>query len=93
MTIIHSTFSGNSAATGGGIENDGGDPVVTNSTFSGNSATTNGGGINNTSGTVNLTNVIIANSTSGGDCSGLVVSHVWNRRDRGGEVCPWRPGC
>ena len=23
----------------------------------------------------------------------LVVSHVWNRRDRGGEVCPWRPGC
>ena len=25
--------------------------------------------------------------------SNLVVSHVWNRRDRGGEVCPWRPGC
>ena len=25
--------------------------------------------------------------------TGLVVSHVWNRRDRGGEVCPWRPGC
>ena len=23
----------------------------------------------------------------------LVVSHVWNRRDRGGEVCSWRPGC
>jgi hypothetical protein len=23
----------------------------------------------------------------------LAVSHVWNRRDRGGEVCSWRPGC
>ena len=29
----------------------------------------------------------------GEDDGELVVSHVWNRRDRGGEVCPWRPGC
>ena len=31
--------------------------------------------------------------TSFGGVKLLVVSHVWNRRDRGGEVCPWRPGC
>ena len=36
--MTNSTFSGNSAAYGGGIYNDGGTLTVTNSTFSGNSA-------------------------------------------------------
>ena len=47
--------------------------TITNSTFSGNGAST-GGGIFNASGAVDLTNVIIANSPSGGDCSGSITS-------------------
>ena len=41
LTVSNSTFSGNSAAYGGGgIDNDGGTLTVSNSTFSGNSAPT-----------------------------------------------------
>lgn len=66
-TITNSTLSGNSANLGGGIEN-GGTLTVTNSTLSGNSANFFGGGINN-SGPLNYANTIIANSTTGSDCS------------------------
>jgi len=66
LTVTNSTFSGNSAGYGGGIANEG-MLTVTNSTFSGNGATNSGGGIRNI-GTLNYTNTIIADSTSGGDC-------------------------
>jgi hypothetical protein len=45
--------------------------TVTNSTFSGNGARGRGGGIAGLSGAVTITNTIIANSTSGGNCSGI----------------------
>ena len=46
MTVTNSTFSGNSALSGGGggIDNEG-TLTVTNSTFSDNSASGDGGGI------------------------------------------------
>ncbi|MEW5939551.1 MAG: right-handed parallel beta-helix repeat-containing protein, partial [Chloroflexota bacterium] len=72
LTVTNSTFSGNSAgADGGGIDNRGA-LTATNSTFSGNSATNNGGGIRRSLGAVTLTNTIVANSTSGGNCSGTI---------------------
>ena len=49
VTITNSTFTGNSAPSGGGIHiipYNGVTATVSNSTFSGNSATTRGGGIN-----------------------------------------------
>jgi hypothetical protein len=70
VTVENSTFSGNSAGVGGGIRN-WGTLVVTNSTFSGNSASLAGGGIaHDYSGGVllSMSNTIIANSSSGGDC-------------------------
>ena len=67
LTVQNSTLSGNSTGDGGGgIYNDDGTLTVQNSTFSGNSADL-GGGIWN-SATLSLTNTIIANSPSGGDC-------------------------
>ncbi|PWH18947.1 MAG: hypothetical protein DDG59_04770, partial [Anaerolineae bacterium] len=64
------TFSVNSAVFGGGMYNSGSSPTLTNVTFSANSAyNNNGGGMYNTnSSSPTLTNVIVANSTSGGDC-------------------------
>ncbi len=67
-TVTNSTFSGNSADdSGGGIYNISGTLTVYTSTFSANSAVTSGGGIY-TTGTLNLANAILANSTAGGDC-------------------------
>ena len=69
LTVINTTISGNSAgASGGGIWSSAGNTLtVTNSTISGNSALS-GGGIY-TLAALNLNNSIVANSTSGGDCS------------------------
>jgi hypothetical protein len=61
------------AGSGGGIFNEG--PLeVTNSTFSGNSASQDAGGIFNivNLGSATLKNTIVANSASGGDCSGTI---------------------
>jgi predicted outer membrane repeat protein len=69
LTITNSTFSGNRANTGGAIYNDG-TLTITNSTFSDNSAAYAGGGIEHNSGTTTVRNSIVANSTSGGNCSG-----------------------
>jgi len=68
LTITNSTFSGNSAGSGGGIDNKG-TAAITNGTLSGNSASSSGGGLLTDGGTTTLTNTIIANSTSGGDCA------------------------
>ncbi len=71
LNITNSTFSKNSAGSGGAIFNYR-NPfysttlTITNSTFSENSAAT-GGGIYNM-GTLNLSNSILANSTTGNDC-------------------------
>ena len=75
MTITNSTISANSSGdAGGGIYNNGAAATltVTNSTFSGNSAAFDAGGIAQDSGTLNISNTIIANSITnsipGGDC-------------------------
>jgi len=46
--LTNVTFTGNQAATGGGIENFESSPTLTNVTFTGNQATINGGGMFNT---------------------------------------------
>ena len=90
LTVTNSTFYNNSARFGGGIENNPGHGsnsatlTVTNSTFSGNSAGTSGGGIDN-GGTVTVTNTILANSTSGGNCAGSVTDGGHNIDD--GTTC------
>ena len=78
-TVTNSTISGNSASVaGGGIANRiGGSPpnslIITNSTISGNS----GGGIS-IGVTATLSNTIVANQTSGSDCSGTITSSGHN---------------
>ena len=74
LNVTNSTFSGNVAAgmdsgtgMGGGIYNDSFVLNVTSCTFSGNSASNGGGGIFAYD-TLNITNSIVANSLSGGDC-------------------------
>lgn len=83
VTVTNSTFSGNSASnSGGGISNN--DTLtVTNSTFAGNSASTGGGIANNVATT--LRNTILANSTSGGNCSGGLTNGGNNLDD--GATC------
>ncbi|MGD0947074.1 MAG: choice-of-anchor Q domain-containing protein [Candidatus Binatia bacterium] len=78
---------------GGGIFNDAGSTLtVTNSTFSGNSAlgfgsledrSPGGGGIVNSGGTLTVTNTIVANSPSGGNCSGPITDGGHNIDDDG----------
>ncbi len=66
-TVANSTFYNNSAAAdGGGLYSFYSTVTVINNTFSDNSAA-NGGGIANL-GTLNFSNNIVANSTSGDDC-------------------------
>jgi hypothetical protein len=72
-SVTDSTFSGNSTrsgAVGGGIYNDGGTMDLISSTLSGNSATLAGGIYNDA--TLTATATIVANSSSGGDCSGYI---------------------
>jgi hypothetical protein len=78
LTVINSTISGNSAARGGGIMNDG-NAVLTliDTTVSGNTAAQDGGGVANVGGFVTITNTTVANNgaSSGGgvsDISGTV---------------------
>ena len=68
LTVSNSTISGNSATAasngGGGIRNQGTLNLL-NSTISSNAAPGYGAGISNGSGTLNIANTIIANSTGG----------------------------
>jgi hypothetical protein len=73
----------NSANNGGGIENlaEAGHAavlMVTNSTFSSNSASNFGGGIDTNGPLVTVTNSILANSTSGGNCGEVVTDGGYN---------------
>jgi hypothetical protein len=72
-TLINVTISGNQAtnASGGGVRVDDGSVALTNVTISGTSATT-GGGISRSSGSVTVINSLIANSPTGGNCSGTI---------------------
>jgi hypothetical protein len=77
--VNNSTLSGNSAgANGGGIAN-AATLKVSNSTLSGNSAG-EGGGIRSYGNTIHTTlqNSIVANSPSGGNCSGTMTSKGYN---------------
>jgi Bacterial Ig-like domain (group 2) len=74
LTVTNSTLSSDSAPDyGGGIANVAGMLTVANSTLSGNSAGIFGGNIfSNSSSTVNMTNTIVASSSSG-DLSGSFI--------------------
>jgi hypothetical protein len=63
VSVVGSTFSGNSGSSGGGIAAVRTPVNVTNSTFSGN---TSGGAIFSGQSTLNLSHVTIANNTGGG---------------------------
>ncbi|MEJ5200633.1 MAG: choice-of-anchor Q domain-containing protein [Anaerolineales bacterium] len=68
LAVVNSTFSANVAFLGGGLYNTGnGTPSLTNVTMSDNRANY-GGAIYNDQGVIRLTNSILANSQSGGDC-------------------------
>jgi len=94
LAATDSTFSRNSATegNGGAIDNSSGTLIVTNSTFSGNSATGGGGAIYadlENSGTLLVTNTIVANSTNGGDCvnTGAVIDGGHNLIGDAAHAC------
>ena len=78
MTVTDSTISGNTASSngGGGIYNSGGTMTVADSTISGNSSSSGGGIYNN--GTTTFAGSIVADQTSGGNCSGSVIDAGYN---------------
>jgi len=83
LGVNNSTISGNTVSggangftsEGGGIANSG-TLKINNSTLSANGANF-GGGIYNGN-TTTLQNSIVANNSSGGNCSGIVISHGYN---------------
>jgi hypothetical protein len=85
LRISNSTLSGNIANTrgnafGGAISN-GGTLTISNSTLSGNGAFGTLGSFGGdiiSGGTATLQNSIVANSTSGGNCSGTITSNGFN---------------
>ncbi len=84
--LINVTLSANVAADdGGAIGLDGGTARLRSVTITGNSAVT-GGGIHRQNGTLQLLNTIVANSASGGDCSGTITDSG-NNLDTDG-TCP-----
>jgi len=82
--VADSTLSGNRGGdAGGGIFNDG-VLTITASTLSQNSAASGGGGIDNEFGhRARAAASIVANSTSGGDCSGSIADAGYNLDDDG----------
>jgi predicted outer membrane repeat protein len=81
--VTNSTFSGNSATeAGGGIYKkvQSGSLTVTNSTFSGNTASNFGGALFGEN-VISLNSTILANSTSGGNCAGMIADGGYNISD------------
>ena len=80
FTIINSTFYLNNSDMGGGIFNWEGTLTINNSTLAANYAISGGGGVlsSGTGSTLHLTNTIIANSASGGDCAGTLSTNLNN---------------
>ena len=79
LSVTNSTFYDNSATIDGGAINNSvtGTATVLNSTFYGNSAVVAGGAIASL-GTATVTNSILANSPSGGNCDGTIT--VWRQQ-------------
>ncbi len=74
LTIINSTFTGNSASRdGAGIYNASGTLTIRNSTISGNISSRHGGGIYNTGGTLTVTNSTIYGNTASNSSGGISV--------------------
>lgn len=87
LTIDNSTFWGNQAENGGAILNKM-SVMINSSTFYANSASVSGGGLlNQHIYPPNLRNSIIANSASGGSCSGDI-ANGYNNIDSG-DTCGW----
>jgi CSLREA domain-containing protein len=88
VTVVNSTFSENSASDGGGIFSDD-KAKLTNSTFSKNSATRSGGAAitagPDQSSEIIVGNTIVANTTPGRNCFGLIVDGGYNIDD--GTTC------
>ena len=82
VTITNTTLSGNSAhaSGGGGIFNNSGSVTINNATLSGNTAAGyKGGAIFVVKGaTVTLQNSIVTNSSTAGNCHGILTSHGYN---------------
>jgi predicted outer membrane repeat protein len=66
LSVTNSTFSGNTASSYGGAINGGGVLSMSDSTLSGNSASY--GGALNIGGGLRVSNTVVANSPSGGNC-------------------------
>jgi hypothetical protein len=82
MHLSDSTIADNSAQDGGAIANAGALLTVKSSTIAGNSASDSGGGIDNfLDGTADVATTIIADSTSGADCSGPITDDGDNMDD------------
>jgi hypothetical protein len=83
--VTTATLSGNTAVNGGGIFGNGAALIVTASTLSGNSASgaggQDGGGFDVGFSGASLAATIVADSTSGGDCSGKIVDLGYNSGD------------
>lgn len=74
LTVLNSTFSGNTSGDGGAIGALG-TTTIANTTMSGNHASGEGGGFfsNSASSPVSIVNSTIANNTTGGDGGGIAV--------------------
>jgi cysteine-rich repeat protein/predicted outer membrane repeat protein len=85
LAVTNTTFVGNNAGgDGGALLNMGGVVAVTNSTFSGNGASY-WGAIFNQSGTLTLTNTIVAKTTVSDNCAGTITDGGHNLDD--GATC------
>ncbi len=73
LTIIDSTISNNSAESGGGLRNDGGDLVLQSAAILYNTASSKGGGINHDGGSssLSLVNVTISGNSTPGQGGGI----------------------
>jgi predicted outer membrane repeat protein len=85
MTIINSTFFGNSATFAGGAILAGIGVTITNSTFFGNSA---GAGDTFAGGPSVMTNTIIANTVSDGNCEGAPITDGGGNLSWPDSTCP-----
>ena len=101
VSVTSTTFTGNSAAYGGGFSLSGGSPVIDNTIFTGNSATNNGGAIYSASNltigaNVSFDSTTASNTATNGGAiyvggrtttiSGANVSFKGNEADYGGAV-------
>ena len=74
VSVVGSTFRGNSAHHGGGLSLSGGHLTMTDSTIGGNAATLTGGGIHVISATVTLTGSTVEANTAGFGGGGLATA-------------------